>query len=290
MMEPTTIVGAVVGSFANKVLPAVFVSVMLVIVLSMLGSRTLDKGIKCFKKEGGFKGLTSALGADERDTLLSSSNNSRGSRDDENGYYIPPSLTQRSSTSFIDETDGIPNEILSTRAFLPNTPSKELSFHGTPRTPMLHTRSKRPINDNIDETSTMQPTPEAIIIAEEERFTPMWKPAILTACFLGVVVLDVLKGGDGKSPLGFSCGSAWYWVTSLAIIPWIGMFYLSIRKYILHEYQRKIDAGYRFEDSDICWSPENTIRYPLVCVTAGLFAGESRSPICTCCHKECKSI
>jgi uncharacterized membrane protein YfcA len=41
--EPTTIVGAVVGSFANKVLPALVVSVLLVLVLSALAHRTLKK-------------------------------------------------------------------------------------------------------------------------------------------------------------------------------------------------------------------------------------------------------
>ena len=60
------------------------------------------------------------------------------------------------------------------------------------------------------------------VILEREQSIPLWKPALLTLCFLGILVLDVLKGGEGTpSPLGFACGSLGYWVVTLSAIPWV---------------------------------------------------------------------
>jgi hypothetical protein len=60
-------------------------------------------------------------------------------------------------------------------------------------------------------------------ILETERSIPLWKPALLTLCFFGIIVIDVLKGGEGApSPLGFQCGSLGYWLVTLSAIPWVG--------------------------------------------------------------------
>jgi len=51
IMEPSTIVGAILGSFASKYLPDFVLTVMLAVVLSLLAYRTLEKGISMFMKE-----------------------------------------------------------------------------------------------------------------------------------------------------------------------------------------------------------------------------------------------
>jgi uncharacterized membrane protein YfcA len=51
IMEPATIAGAVIGSFMSKYLPDFVLTVSLTIVLAMLSHRTLEKGIKMFRKE-----------------------------------------------------------------------------------------------------------------------------------------------------------------------------------------------------------------------------------------------
>ena len=70
IMEPTTIVGAVIGSFANKVLPSIVISVMLVGVLGLLANRTLRKGFAQFKREGGIRSLCGVGGGDGSATIL----------------------------------------------------------------------------------------------------------------------------------------------------------------------------------------------------------------------------
>jgi len=51
MMEPSTIAGAVLGSFFSKYLPDFVLTTFLTLVLALLSYRTLDKGIKMFQKE-----------------------------------------------------------------------------------------------------------------------------------------------------------------------------------------------------------------------------------------------
>jgi len=51
IMEPSTIVGAILGSFASKYLPDFVLTVMLAVILSMLAFRTMEKGVKMFVKE-----------------------------------------------------------------------------------------------------------------------------------------------------------------------------------------------------------------------------------------------
>jgi len=51
MMEPSTIAGAVIGSFLSKYLPDFVLTVSLCLVLSLLSWRTLSNGIKMYSKE-----------------------------------------------------------------------------------------------------------------------------------------------------------------------------------------------------------------------------------------------
>lgn len=51
MMEPSTIAGAVIGSFVSKYLPDLVLTISLTSVLAVLAYRTLDKGVKMFQKE-----------------------------------------------------------------------------------------------------------------------------------------------------------------------------------------------------------------------------------------------
>jgi len=278
LMEPTTIVGAVVGSFVNKLLPSIVISVLLVVVLGALARRTLGKGIKMFQKEGGWKSLTAK--GDEASKLLIDNGNNEANADYKSPVDgdEPPPLGRMMSNSMLDtDIDGIPGEILSTRSMIFNASKVELNseFHNPSLvSPELNARRISGELEALADGATYQPTAEARKIAEEERTIPAWKPLTLTLCFAGVVVINVLKGGGGSSPLGFECGSGWYWLTTLAVIPWVGIFFVFIRSRILVEYERKLASNFVFEESDIKWSSGNTIKYPFICVLAGLFAGK----------------
>lgn len=57
IMEPPVIAGAVIGSLVNKVLPSLVVTICLVLTLSFMAKRTMTKGLKLWKQEGGWQGV-----------------------------------------------------------------------------------------------------------------------------------------------------------------------------------------------------------------------------------------
>eukprot|EP00929_Paragymnodinium_shiwhaense_P047270 TRINITY_DN23971_c0_g3_i1.p1 TRINITY_DN23971_c0_g3~~TRINITY_DN23971_c0_g3_i1.p1 ORF type:complete len:530 (-),score=135.42 TRINITY_DN23971_c0_g3_i1:215-1804(-) len=66
IMEPSTIVGAILGSFASKYLPDIILTVALTIVLALLAQRTLEKGISMYRKENEEK----ERGSDSEETAV----------------------------------------------------------------------------------------------------------------------------------------------------------------------------------------------------------------------------
>ncbi|KAM3567966.1 hypothetical protein VYU27_009901 [Nannochloropsis oceanica] len=354
MMEPTTIVGAVVGSFANKVLPELVISILLVIVLTLLARRTLKKGFAALDKEGGIASLCaspsiacrmSSEGEDEEED----EGEGEGSGSDDSAILLSPAEPRKPeglnahasipthSTSLLGRGDGkregkeqrrcysstdllkspaqrprirrrfpgsdeddVPLEILSTRSpsfarsasFIMhrNEPGalrraltlpikmeegREEEEEGGEETLSRVGQERVHTNSEQNGPGRLKSNGKALSsIIETERSIPAWKPALLTLCFSGIVVIDVLKGGEGSpSPLSFTCGSLGYWLVTLSAIPWVGIFFIYIRHLILQEHQRKVDARYSFLKGDIHWTPSSTIKFPFICITAGLFAG-----------------
>lgn len=53
-----------------------------------------------------------------------------------------------------------------------------------------------------------------------------------------------LQGGEGApSPLGLTCGSWGYWLVTIAAIPWVGLFFVCIRRWMLAEHEAKVRKG-----------------------------------------------
>ena len=51
VMEPLTILGAIIGSYLNKMLPELVLTILLVILLALTAESTTRKGIKVYNKE-----------------------------------------------------------------------------------------------------------------------------------------------------------------------------------------------------------------------------------------------
>jgi uncharacterized membrane protein YfcA len=94
----------------------------------------------------------------------------------------------------------------------------------------------------------------------------------LSALFIVVTVLNLVKGRPseaGGGPLGLnSCGDGCFWVTQIGICVVILVFVVYARSNLL---SRKRSGGLVL--SEIEWSEENTITYPIFAIVAGLVAG-----------------
>lgn len=80
--------------------------------------------------------------------------------------------------------------------------------------------------------------------------------------YIGTLVLTVIRGG-GNFHYFVECGTASFWGVSLAVIPFCLFFCWYYRELLLADPER----------SNIKWDRVNTVKYPLVCSVAGLFAG-----------------
>lgn len=193
MMEPSTIGGTVVGSFASKYLSDFVLMVSLASVLSVLAFRTLDKGWAMFLRE--------AEGPEDR-----------------------------------------------------------------------HDEASEEDTDRAEESRNLMGGAGAIRTSGSGR-TPWRKVLLLMFCFLGSSVLTILKGSGRGSVVGVECGSGSFWILSWATIPWVLGFGMIFRRMLTREYLMKEQDGHQFQTNDIRWDATNTIKYPIICSLAGIFAG-----------------
>ena len=133
-------------------------------------------------------------------------------------------------------------------------------------------------DDNEESGKSMDASsynPELAEIIEREKSSPMFKISVLTTMFVGIIVLNVLKGGKGGygSALGIACGSSAYWALTAFIFLWIVGIFVYLRNILIDEWKLKKKLRYRFEEGDIEWNYENTLYFPAVCTLAGVFAG-----------------
>jgi len=65
---------------------------------------------------------------------------------------------------------------------------------------------------------------------------------------------------------GVECGSFSFWFLALSVIPWVLGFWIIFRHMLITE-------NTRFKTAKIQWDATTTIKYPMVCTIAGVFAG-----------------
>lgn len=101
MMEPSTIAGAVIGSFMSKYLPDFVLTASLAVVLGLLAYRTMDKGITMYQKESLAMGNSHKVR--ERNGLMMLKRDS--SEEDEDSYEDEPEEARFPSDSFDADED-----------------------------------------------------------------------------------------------------------------------------------------------------------------------------------------
>jgi uncharacterized membrane protein YfcA len=94
--------------------------------------------------------------------------------------------------------------------------------------------------------------------------------AKLTFLFVGITILNMIKG-DPEHPgglFGMQCDVDCFWLVEAIMVASIIVFSVWIRRNILF----RLDSGVPLL-SDIDWNEDNTVRYPIYAILAGLVAG-----------------
>jgi uncharacterized membrane protein YfcA len=211
VMQPMTLAGALLGSFANKLLPEIILTICLVLLLGYTTKQTLEKGMVVYAKETKDK--------EKKESELS--------------------RIARASGSESAEKEGLLDD-----------------------------------SDLESERQTSLPQRELSDIYEEESTVPWWKLQLLWAIFAVVIAVNILKGGGGfESPVGITCGSNGYWLSTAVMFFSILAVSAYVRSYLVEMSAKKKRLAYKYVTGDIAWDESATVVYPLICIGAGLCAG-----------------
>jgi len=109
VMQPMTIAGALLGSFANKLLPEIILTICLVVLLTYTTKQTLEKGFVVFAKETKDKEKKeSELSRIARESVVNVEKEGLLTEDDELERQSLPTLPRRELNEIYDEESTIP--------------------------------------------------------------------------------------------------------------------------------------------------------------------------------------
>ena len=305
VMQPMTLAGALLGSFINKLLPELFLTVSLVTLLVYTCKETLEKGFRAYAAESKAKEKAAAaareselsrlaragdeLTGDEKQALMAEERAEAGgaglAAGGAGGGYSSGSA--RELEAMLQEETIVPWWKVSTR------PGDGVCLMAVKRSPALQS-----------------------LVGQLRHATCLacWQVGALWAVFGAVILVNLLKGGGGfPSPVGISCGSTGYWASTAAMFAWILIVSYFVREYLIDITARRRRIGYRYQvlrnrlahsralvsgvpvgmswchvsprthtcsfsvgvaqAGDIRWDERATVVYPLICIVAGMCAG-----------------
>jgi len=245
VMEPLTILGALMGAFINKLLDETLLVIMLILLLSVTSYTTLKKAGKMYAAESRAMRDQQGLRADgtKESELTRIVHTENDDDDEEAGHGL---------LSDVQVQDG-------------ETPGSGESSSSSSSSSLEEETNERE-DEHLDQ--------ELKDIYKQEEKVPMANLKVLVAMFLVVLFINLMKGGGAfKSPLGIKCGSTSFWVSNAIMVGWIVTISLFARAYLVRRWEEKQRLGYKYAEGDIEWDPRATIVYPGICCMAGLFAG-----------------
>jgi uncharacterized membrane protein YfcA len=272
IMEPLTIVGALIGSFLNILLPETILLVSLVALLSFTAFTTIKKAIKMYKKENleFSKELKAELVSDDdkknkaKEIELNIGVNTGDTggtlrkRSPTAAAASQASETQRSADGNVGVLTGHASQMddhdtcSSSDEDKSQCVSTGLAFFET-------YENNKAFRENVIEAERGMPTKNILIIV---------------AMFVVVLAMNILKGGASfASPLGIECGTVSFWLANAALVGWIvGVFFYG-RRHLIQRTKLKERIKYPYLESDMVWDDQSTLIFPSICCLAGFFAG-----------------
>ena len=272
VMEPPTLLGALIGANLNKLLPETAIAIMLVVLLVYTSFNTLKKAHSMYQKE------TSEIKHQNINHRSVEPTAGLFKTDSDNGleeYFLLNDhlRDERDSDSDTSDTGNV--------GLLLN----EIRDPGVERDGDLrNVRLGGQFDEGVDEASQCSSTVESYTefghplelqnILDEEKRPKKKNIALISTLFMVVLTINILKGGGAfDSPLGIECGSASFWVAQILLLIWICVVSWIGRKMLLKSTAKKTDAGFVYLDEDIRWNRKKTIIYPMISTLAGVAAG-----------------
>ncbi len=291
VMEPLTMVGAVLGAFLAKILPDQVLSVSLVVLLAFTTKTTLEKGISLWNKETEtFECESRGAVAVELELNVKTNQEKSLLSDDDDELSDDEGHNQRASLGITvdvvttDSSTHLPIIVNKSQEVAKGDEKQNL---GNAYPPVM-TPEERLLNEIGTQFDTevahagnlrlqaQARDAELRALLQAEAETPQLKLRVMSGMVAAVIFLNLIKGGRSDvfpSPLGIDCGSYAYWFLQISVLILVLCVSYWARENLVASWRTKNRLGYRYAAGDVEWNETNTLKYPFYCFFAGLCAG-----------------
>ena len=291
VMEPLTMVGAVLGAFLAKILPDQVLSVSLVVLLAFTTKTTLEKGISLWNKETEtFECESRGAVAVELELNVKTNQEKSLLSDDDDELSDDEGHNQRASLGITvdvvtaDSSTHLPIIVNKSQEVAKGDENQNLG-NAYPPVMTPEERLLSEIGTQFDtevahagnlrlQAQARDAELRALLQAEAE--TPQLKLRVMSGMVAAVIFLNLIKGGRSDvfpSPLGIDCGSYAYWFLQISVLILVLCVSYWARENLVASWRTKNRLGYRYAAGDVEWNETNTLKYPFYCFFAGLCAG-----------------
>lgn len=287
-MEPVILLGAIMGTYLNKLIEGKIIIVMLVLLLSVIAHNTLKKARRMHHAEELY--IKRVMWARQKRMNAQTMTHSPvypGSFDNKLAEADPPFVPKIHSMSS-PGSPGSPSSVGSHRSEdQKKAPLLEGSFaDGSGLDRANGTNNEQGNADNRSDSSFNSfnqfivlrkedhQSVKSSLIEEEADPLPQNKITYIITMFLVVISANVLKGGvTFESPLGITCGSLGFWLFELITASWLIFCTTLAGRYLLRRNAIKEAVGFDYVRGDIKWDVRTVVIYPSACLLAGIVSG-----------------
>jgi len=251
MMEPMTMVGALIGAYLHSILPGWFTQYALVIILSITSLRMLYKGINdlVYNKTLNKNQYEVILPENDIPVTYKSVSSPDSTTYQSEDFNFSDKLTDTNNNSEITSNYYIQTSIdtISTQ------PSKSFEIE----------QAVKSENNNGNNNNNNSVT--------SESFLPIGTLGILILLFTGTVLINLAKGSEYITTKVFPNNSSLILTTILIL--YMVTIAVWLRHRVIHHYHERISNNYQLLNGEVKWNTRNSTLYPLASISAGVIAG-----------------
>lgn len=261
IMEPVILLGAIIGTYMNKVIQGKVIIVLLVLLLSVIAHSTLKKARRMHHAEELY--IKRVQWAKQK---------KMNQQSNPEAPVYPASYENKleeADPPFLPKIHSISSSATQERNFLNDRENNMKREDDGSQSSFSRSFNRFIVLRKEDADSV-----KSSLIEEEAEYLPQNKISYIIAMFIFVIGMNTLKGGAAfESPFGIYCGSIGFWFFEFLNACWlIGCSFLAGR-YLLRRHAIKEAVGYDYVRGDIRWDFKNIVIYPLSCIFFGILSG-----------------
>ena len=267
-VEPVGMIGALIGTFLNKIIPEGILALMLTLFLGLISYIIFRRAYQMSKNE------ISILEHCDNFTSADSNNSDKNAKVLELSNYVEleESLHKNNKPKVISNKSSLSSQ---------SCENVEIEISGDIEYQKSIIKFDQS-NFACCQQSEYVLNPKRIISEQQQERNKEDKILRPSSLIFGVTVIvvmfiNIMKGGEAfPSPLGIGCGSIGFWCANLLMISWLFIVFLHAHIYLAAKIEEKdrLGSGYAcISESDMKWDSTSIMIFPAVSGIAGFFGG-----------------